>query len=123
MRVAFLGFAEYFADEVDGSLYFVDVTRLVALDDQDSIHYAGSGGNVQEEDFPVSGAVRMGGEVWKSLGSWNALEASSFHSNLSNFRRSLKKGRPLSPSRLMNLLKAAMHPMSFIKSFLLLGDP
>ena len=46
---------------------------------------------------------------------------SSFHSNLLYFLRSLKKGRPLSPSRLMNLLKAAMHPVSFIGSFLLLG--
>ena len=63
----------------------------------------------------------MSGEVRKSLISWNALEASSFHSNLSDFRRSLKKGRPLSPSQLMNRLKAAMHPVSFIRSFLLLG--
>ena len=53
MRVAFLGFAEYFADEVDGSLYFVDVTRLVALDDQDGTHHAGSGGDVQEEDLLI----------------------------------------------------------------------
>ena len=56
-----------------------------------------------------------------SLSSWNALEASSFHSNLSDFLRSLNKGRPLSPSRLMNLLKAVMHPISFIRSFSLLG--
>ena len=68
-----------------------------------------------------SGAIRIGGEVRKSLSSWNALEAASFHSNLSDFRRSLKKGRPLSPSQLMNLLRAAMHPVSFIRSFLLLG--
>ena len=54
---------------------------------------------------PSSGAARTGGEVRKSLSSWNALEASSFHSNLSDVQRSLKKGRPLSPSRLMNLLK------------------
>ena len=70
---------------------------------------------------PSTGAVRTGGEVRKSLSSWNALEASSFHSNLSDFWRSLKKGRPVSPSQLMNLLKAAMHPVSFIRSFLLLG--
>src|SRR6185369_1708926 len=70
---------------------------------------------------PSSGAVRTGGVVRKSLSSWNALEASSFHSNLLDFRRSLKKSRPLSPSRLMNQLKAAMHPVSFIRSFLLLG--
>ena len=37
---------------------------------------------------PFSGAVRTGGEVRKSLSSWNALEASSFHSNLSDFWRS-----------------------------------
>ena len=53
MRVACLGFTEYFTDEVDSSLYLVDVTRLVLFDDQDSTYYAGSGGDVQEEDFPV----------------------------------------------------------------------
>jgi len=31
------------------------------------------------------------------------------------------KGSPLSPSRLMNQLKATMHHVSFIKSFLLQG--
>ena len=70
---------------------------------------------------PSSGAVSTGGVVRNCLSSWNALEASSFYSNLSDFRRSLKKGRPLSPSRLMNLLNAAMHLVSFIISFLLLG--
>jgi len=70
---------------------------------------------------PSSGAVRTSGEVRKSLSSRNALEASSFHSNLSDFRKRLKKGRPLSLSQLKNLLKAAMHPVSFIKSFFLLG--
>jgi hypothetical protein len=38
--------------------------------------------------------------------------------NLSAFQSSLKKGKPLSPSRLMNQLRAAMQPVSFIKSFL-----
>ena len=63
----------------------------------------------------------MGGVVRKSLSCWKATAAYSFHSNLSDFLRSLKKGRPMSPSRLMNRLKAAMHPVSFIRSFLHLG--
>ena len=52
MWVACLRFAEYFADEVDGSLHFVDVTWLIALDDQDGAHNISCGGSVQE-DFPV----------------------------------------------------------------------
>ena len=47
-----LGLSQYFTDEVDGSLHLVNVTQLVALDEQNSTHHAGSGGNVQEEDFP-----------------------------------------------------------------------
>ena len=57
----------------------------------------------------------------KSFSCWKAAAASSFHLNLSDFLRSLKKDRPLLPSRLMNRLKAAMHPLSFIRSFLHLG--
>ena len=52
MRVACLGLAQYFTDDLDGSLHLIDVTRLVALDDQDGAHHVGSGGDVQE-DFPV----------------------------------------------------------------------
>ena len=48
-----LGLSRYFTDEVDGSLHLVDGTRLVALDDLDGAHHVGSGGDVQEEDFPV----------------------------------------------------------------------
>ena len=70
---------------------------------------------------PSSGAVKTGGVVRKSFSCWKDATAFSFHSNLSDFLRSLKKGRPLSPSRLMNRLKAAMHPISFIRSFLHLG--
>ena len=53
MWVTCLVLVEYFTDEVDGSLHVVGVTQLVALDDQDGTHHVGSGGNVQEEDFPV----------------------------------------------------------------------
>jgi hypothetical protein len=51
--VTCLRLAEYFTDEVYGSLYLVDVSRLVTLDDQDSTHHTGSGGNVHEEDFLI----------------------------------------------------------------------
>ena len=53
LRVAQLGLAEYFTDEVDRSLYLVDVTQLVSFDEQDDTHHIGGGGDVQEEDFPV----------------------------------------------------------------------
>ena len=36
LRIAQLGLIEYFTDEVDGSLYFVDMARLVSFDDQGS---------------------------------------------------------------------------------------
>ena len=39
MRVAQLGLAEYFTDEVDMSLYFVDVAWLVSFDDQRSANH------------------------------------------------------------------------------------
>ena len=121
MKVGHFGLTAYFADEVNWSLYLVDMTQLVAFDDQDCAHHMSGGSDVKEKDFPSSGAVKTGGVVRKSFSSWNALEASSFHSNLSDFLRSFKKGRPLPMSRLMNLLNAAMHPVSFIRSYLLLG--
>ena len=46
------------------------MTRLVALDDQDGTHHIGSGGNVQEEDFPVFWCCqdgRQGEEVLELL--------------------------------------------------------
>ena len=52
MWVACLGLAEYFTDEVDQSLDHVGMTRLVSLNDQDSAHHIGGGGDVQE-DFPI----------------------------------------------------------------------
>ena len=120
LRVVCLGLAEYFTDEVDRSLHLVDVTRLVLFMTKTVLTMLVVAAMYKRRTSSSSAAVRTGGEVRKSLSSKNSLEASSFHSNLSDFRRSLKKGRPLSPSRLMNLLKAAMHPVNFIRSFLLL---
>ena len=94
---------------------------LVSFDDQGGADHVRGCRDVKCSVSPSSRAVRTGGVVRKSLSCWKATAASSFHSNLSDLLRSLKKGRPLSPSRLMNLLKAAMHPVSFIGSFLLLG--
>ena len=37
-----LGLAEYFTDELDGSLYFVDMARLVSFDDQGSADHVRS---------------------------------------------------------------------------------
>ena len=110
MRIAQLGLAEYFINEVDESLYLVDVAWLISFDDQGGADHMGGGRDVEEEGLPI---------FWSCEDGWTT--ASSFHSNLSDFRRSLKKRRPLSPSRLMNRLKAAMHPVSFIRSFFHLG--
>ena len=46
MWVTCLGLAEYFTDEVDRSLYLVDVARLVSLDGQDGAYHVGGGGDV-----------------------------------------------------------------------------
>ena len=114
LRVAQLGLAEYFTNEVDGSLYLVHVTWLILFDNQGHTDHVGSHRDLEEQSLSVFWRCEDG---W----SWKATTASLFHSNLSDFLRSLKNGRPLSPSRLKNLLKAAMHLVSFIRSFLLLG--
>ena len=42
LRIAQLGLTEYFTDEVDGSLHFVDMARLVSFDDQGSADHVRS---------------------------------------------------------------------------------
>ena len=48
LRIAQLGLTEYFTDEVDGSLYFVDMARLVSFDDQGSADHVHSCRDVEE---------------------------------------------------------------------------
>ena len=60
LKVAHFVLAAYFADEVNWSLYLVDMTRLVAFDDQDCAHHIGGGGDVEEEDFPIVGRGQDG---------------------------------------------------------------
>ena len=48
LRIAQLGLTEYFTDEVDGSLYFVDMARLVSFDDQGSADHVRSCRDVEE---------------------------------------------------------------------------
>ena len=48
LRIAHLGLTEYFTDEVDGSLYFVDMARLVLFDDQGSADHVRSCRDVEE---------------------------------------------------------------------------
>jgi hypothetical protein len=47
--------------------------------------------------------------------------ASRVHWNMTHFLRSLKNGSPLMPSHEMNLLRAAIHPIKFWKSWRLSG--
>ena len=47
-----LGAIEYFTDEVDGSLYFMDVSWFISLDDQGSAHHMDGAGNVKDKDLP-----------------------------------------------------------------------
>ena len=42
LRIAQLELTEYFTDEVDGSVYFVDMARLVSFDDQGSADHVRS---------------------------------------------------------------------------------
>ena len=67
------------------------------------------------------GAVSTGGFDRKSLSCVNALSASSVHLNLFCRLRSLKKGSLRSPSLKMNRLRAAMQPVSFCISLMLVG--
>ena len=48
LSIAQLGLAEYFTDEVDGSLYFVNMARLVSFDDQGSADHVRSCRDIEE---------------------------------------------------------------------------
>jgi hypothetical protein len=63
-----------------------------------------------------SEATRVGRVVRYFFNSLKASCASYVHWNLSCFLRSSNKGSPLTPSREINLLKAAMHPVNFCTS-------
>jgi hypothetical protein len=68
------------------------------------------------------GATRVGGVVKYFLRSLKASCASLVHWNFSRFLRGLKKGSPLTPSREINLLLAAIHPINLCTSWRLSGD-
>jgi hypothetical protein len=63
----------------------------------------------------------MGGDCRWCLRSCSVWFVSSVHLNLSWSLSNLKKGSPLSPSREMNRFKAAMQPVSFWTSLIILG--
>ena len=48
LRIAQLELTEYFTDEVDGSVYFVDVTRLISFNDQGATDHVRSCRDVEE---------------------------------------------------------------------------
>ena len=48
LRIAQFGLTESFIDEVDGSLYFVDMARLVSFDDQGSADHVCSCRDIEE---------------------------------------------------------------------------
>ena len=48
LGVAQLGLAEYFTDEVDGSLYLVDVAWLISFDDQGGVDHVCGCRDVEE---------------------------------------------------------------------------
>jgi hypothetical protein len=62
------------------------------------------------------GAVRIEEDVRNYLSSAKAALASPDHSNFSFALRSLKNGKPFSPNRDMNRLRAVLHPVSFYMS-------
>jgi hypothetical protein len=59
------------------------------------------------------GGVRIGKEMRYALSFSKVSLASSIHSNLPVFFRSLKKGNPFSPSHEIKRFGAAMQPVSF----------
>lgn len=83
--------------------------RLPALHDKNHAHDIGSRNNVHEKGLTLPGATMTGGELIYSLTHCKAYSASSVHlKNLLPWR-SLKKGRPRSPSSEMKRLVVAMH--------------
>jgi hypothetical protein len=48
LRIAQLGLTEYFTDEVDGLLYFVDMAQLVTFDDQGCADHVRGCRNIEE---------------------------------------------------------------------------
>jgi hypothetical protein len=94
LLIVHLGVTKYFTNEVERSLNLLDVSWLISLDDKDSANHMGGSHDVEEQVSPSSGAVSTGGLVKNSFRWRNALDASSFHTNLSIFQRSLKKGMP-----------------------------
>ena len=53
LRIAHLGLTEYFTDEVDGSLYFVDMAWLVSFDDQGGADHVRGCHDVEEQHLPI----------------------------------------------------------------------
>jgi hypothetical protein len=84
---------------------------LLALDDDGNAEYPIGCHNVEQKSLAFIGCVRTGGDVRNCLSSTKAVLASSDHSNFSFALRSLKNGKPFSPSLDMNRLRAAMHPV------------
>jgi hypothetical protein len=63
------------------------------------------------------GGFSTGGVVKNFFNASRASYASEVHWNLSTFLSNLLDGKPFSPSLDMNLLKAAMHPVSLCTFF------
>ena len=65
LRVAQLGLAEYFTDEVDGSLYLVHVTWLILFDNQGHTDHVGSRRDLEEQSLSV---------FWRCEDGWSCEE-------------------------------------------------
>ena len=65
LEVAQFGLAEYFIDEVDESLYLVDMAWLVSFDDQGGADHVRGCHDVEEQHLPI---------FWSCEDGWNCEE-------------------------------------------------
>ena len=65
MGVARFGLAEYFTNEVDGSLYLVHVTWLILFDNQGHTDHVGSRRDLEEQSLSV---------FWRCEDGWSCEE-------------------------------------------------
>jgi hypothetical protein len=93
------------------------VTLFRSLGYQHRADHLGGRGDVEQQGLLGCRGHHAGGDVRKFFSSSSVRSASSVHWNLSDFFRSLKKGRPFSPSLLIKRPRATIISVSFMTSF------
>jgi hypothetical protein len=98
------------------------VALFRSLGYQHPANHLGGRGDVEQQGLLGCRGTITGGDVRKVFSCSSARSTLSVHWNLSDFFRSLKKGRPFSPSLLIKRPRAAIIPVSFMTSFFPVGQ-